>query len=336
MEMDDRKVGFHQNGFGRSSVSSNDHWSDRNGRPAEAAECRDTEAVIASVTAKTSTLDQLPTSGCSSGTNGTRIRKRKSRWDTPPEENPQSRIRTNISGDGKPNIDDEDIPPGFSTPCNNSVIPADASSIAFRCQGRDTLVKLPFDVVLGGSQQRFIASTPLSYGVPSSIMQQYGVLKAEVAEGWAVAAGLPFQPFPPLPPYAKMNGVVPSASAAKREQFNEVAEKAEQGDATCVAHQSGKKRPISSITEPPEMGVSVENEQSDFQRGGGSNSLGRKFFRQQKWNNSKSVPPWVRIRNGWGQGGNTRNGMPGMGFGNGANQYRDSYISEDFNWRGEF
>ncbi|KAL7086177.1 hypothetical protein ACP275_14G323400 [Erythranthe tilingii] len=324
MEMDDRKMEFHQRGYGRLS---NDRWNDQSGKPAEVAECRDTEITTASLSVETSTPNHSA-SGCSAGTNGTRTRKRKSRWDTPPDENLHSRIRTNMSGDGKTDSDD-DVPPGFSSPCIDSVDP-DASSTAFNRQGRDTCIKLPFDTVLGDLQQRYISSIPLSYGVPFSLMQQCG----------NAAPGLPFHPFPPLPPHAHNKGDHRPASVAECASFSEVAEKSEQdnnNNAACVTHHSGEKRPLSWSMDPPEMNNSAENDRPDFQReggGGGSYSLGRKFFRQQKWNHSKQVPPWVRMRNGWaGHAGNTRNDTAGVGFGNGANQFRSC---DDSNWRGDF
>ncbi|KAL0365915.1 UNVERIFIED_CONTAM: Histone-lysine N-methyltransferase ASHH2 [Sesamum radiatum] len=324
---------FHQRlNHGKSSVSY-DHWNDRAGKPAEATECFNTQK-IASGTAEASTLDHSFASSFSSGTNGTRTRKRKSRWDNPAEEHLLPKIMTNLLGDGKPN-NDEDIPPGFSPPCIDSMVPANASSAAPNRQERDTSINHPFDVVLGDSQQRFIARMPVSYGVPSSVMQQFGVRQAETAEVWTVAPGLPFHPFPPLPPHARNTGDPPT-SAAKCASLSGPAEKSEQVTDNSVAHHSGQKHMTTLSVDPPEINISIANDRPEFQREGGSSSLGRKYFRQQKWNPSKLVPPWVRMRNSWGYGGNTRNGVPGVCSGNGANQFRNSYNSEEFNWRGEF
>ncbi|XP_011074812.1 histone-lysine N-methyltransferase ASHH2 isoform X1 [Sesamum indicum] len=331
-ETDDWKTEFHQRlSHGRSSLSY-DHWNDRAGKPAEATECFNTQK-IAPGTAEASTLDHLFASGSSSGTNGTRTRKRKSRWDNPAEEHLHPKIMSNLLGDGKPN-NDEDIPPGFSPPCIDSMVPANVSSAAPTHQERDTSINHPFDVVLGDSQQRFIARMPVSYGVPSSVMQQFGVRQAETAEVWTVAPGLPFHPFPPLPPYARNTGDPPTV-AAKCASLSEPAEKSEQVTCNSVTHHSGQKHMTTHSVDPPEINISFANDRPEFQREGGS-SLGRKYFRQQKWNPSKLVPPWVRMRNSWGYGGNTRNGVPGVCSGNGANQFRNSYNSEEFNWRGEF
>ncbi|KAK4387336.1 Histone-lysine N-methyltransferase ASHH2 [Sesamum angolense] len=332
-ETDDWKTEFHQRlNHGRSLVSY-DHWNDRAGKPAEATECFSAQKV-ASVTAEASTLDHSFASGSSSGTNGTRTRKRKSRWDNPTEEHLHPKIMTNLLGDGKPN-NDEDIPPGFSPPFIDSMVPSNVSSAAPNRLERDTSINHPFDVVLGDSQQRFIARMPVSYGVPSSVMQQFGVRQAETAEVWTVAPGLPFHPFPPLPPHARNIGDPPT-SAAKCTSLSEPAEKSEQVTGNSGAHHSGQKHVTTHSVDPPEINISIANDRPEFQREGGSSSLGRKYFRQQKWNPSKLVPPWVRMRNSWGYGGNTRNGVPGVCSGNGANQFRNSYNSEEFNWRGEF
>ncbi|PIN14114.1 Histone-lysine N-methyltransferase [Handroanthus impetiginosus] len=302
IETEDRKIEFHPRpSYSSLSASSLDHWSNRGGKPAEVIECCATRTEAASGTAQTSIHSSMTV--YNSGTNGARPRKRKSRWDDPAEEHLHPLIRTNLSDDGKPNIA-KDIPPGFSAPCNGSMVPTDASSTALNCQERDASIKNPFDIVLGDSQQRFVASMSVSYGMPSVLMQQLGVIQSETAEGWTVAPGLPFHPFPPLPPYARGKGETPTL-AAKCASSSEPAENSEQSNNTCVAHHSGQKRPICSVY-PSEMDISLANDRPDFQQEGGSYSLGRKYFRQQRWNQSKLAPPWVRMRNGWGIAGNTR------------------------------
>lgn len=269
-------------------MSSGDHWSDQGGKPSESTECYEIQ------------MDHSSASGCS---NGTRIRKRKSRWDIPVDEYMHPRIRTGLSGDGE----DEDAPPGFSSPCKDSVGPE-----------RDACIKHPCNIVLADSQDRFIACMPISYGLPSSVVQQFGALEA--ADIWSVAPGLPFHPFPPLPPSISNREDKPTSPV----------EKAEQDNGICVARHFAKK----GVTMDND---SVVNELPDFQQEGYSGNLGRKYFRQQKLNHSKLPPPWIRMRNGWGSTGNLRNSMPGVDFGNGgANQFVNPHISENFGWRGEF
>lgn len=320
MELDDGKMEFRQHStYGKLSVSSGDHWSDRGGKHADSVECCDKQPVVASGV-ETSTLDNSSASGCSYGTNGTRTRKRKSRWDCPAEECMHPK---------KPNVDN-DIPPGFSSPCNEPVLPATASSTAVSFRGRDAFSKHSSEIVLADSQERFTARLSVSYGVPSSVVRQFGVLEAEDVPVWTVAPGLPFHPFPPLPPCASDKGEQPTLVA---KCVGEPVEKTGQGNAACY---SGKKRTMSCSLDPPEMNITMASEHPDFQPGEGSYNLGRKYFRQQKWNHSKLAPPWLRMKNGWGHSASTRNGVPGVDFGNGTNQFADSYTSENINWRGEF
>lgn len=330
MEVDDGKREFRQNStYGKSS---GDQWSvrggkhadssdrdfkhadssdrggkhdssDRGGKRADSVECCDKESVV--VTGfETSTLDPSSASGGSHGADGTRRRKRKSRWDIPAEECMHPRIRTSFSGDGKQNVDD-DVPPGFSSPCNGSIIPASN-------QERETSVKHPSNIVSADSQERFIARMPLSYGIPSSLVQQFGVLETEAAELWTVAPGLPFHPFPPLPPTAIKKGEQLTAAA---KCVSEPLEKTGEDDDVCY---SGKKRTSPCSLDQPDINISMANEHQDFPGQEGSYSLGRKYFRQQKLNHSKLV------RNGWEDRGSTRNGVPGVGLEHGTNQFGDS------------
>ncbi|KAG8389773.1 hypothetical protein BUALT_Bualt01G0013400 [Buddleja alternifolia] len=275
MEIDNGRIEFHQrSGYGRSSVSY-DQWNDRFGKPSEPNDS-ESRPVVASGAVETSTLDPSPTSVSTSGTHGTRTRKRKSRWDNPAEDN--------------------DIPPGFSSPCIASTVPAVSSSTVPNHQERNTLH--PFDVVLGDSQQRFVSHIPLSYGIPSSVMQQFGSCQGESAVGWSIAPGFTFHPFPPLP-----------LTSAAKSLSSEPAEKAEQGTSFVA---QGQKRKITWNGDTQEINAPFVN---DAPGGSSSHGLDRKYFRQQKWNHPKLAPPWVRMRNGWGH---------------------NSYNSEEVNWRGEF
>lgn len=333
MEMDDGKKEYrHNSTYGKSSVSSGDQWSvlggkhadssdrggkhadssdrggkhgdssDRGRKHADSVECCDKESVVVSGF-ETSTIDHSSASGCSHGTEGTRRRKRKSRWDIPAEECMHPRIRTSFSGAGKLNVDD-DIPPGFSSPRSDPIIPASN-------QERETSIKHPSNIVLADSQERFIARMPLSYGIPTSLMQQFGILEAEAAEVWTVAPGLPFHPFPPLPPSATEKGerLTTAAKCA-----SEPLEKTGQEDVRL----SGKKRTLTCCLDQPDMNISMANGHQDCLGEEGSYILGRKYFRQQKLNQSKLV------RNGWEHLGSTRNGVRGVSLGNGTDQFGDS------------
>ncbi|XP_042059152.1 histone-lysine N-methyltransferase ASHH2-like [Salvia splendens] len=263
MEMDDGKREFRQQSTnGKLSVSSGDHRNGRGGKHADSVESCDKQPVVVSGI-ETSAPNLSSASGCSNGTNGTRTRKRKSRWDTPPEECMHPNIRARLSVDRNQNADN-DIPPGFSTPCNDSIIPATTCSNAISHQERETFRKHPSGIVLADSQDRFVARMPVSYGIPSSLMQQFGVI-GEAAAVWTVAPGLPFHPFPPLPPCASDKGEEPSPVA---KCVNEPLEKSRQDDVASHVRYSGKKRT------PTEMNISIENEHPDFQQEEGSRKLG--------------------------------------------------------------
>ncbi|XP_057773185.1 histone-lysine N-methyltransferase ASHH2-like [Salvia miltiorrhiza] len=285
MEMDDGKMEYRQHStYGKLSVSSGDHWSDRGGKHADSVECCDKLPVVVSGI-ETSTLDHSSASGCINETNGTRTRKRKSRWDTPPEECMHPGIRANLSGDGRQNVDN-DTPPGFSTPCNDTIVPAAAFSNAPSHQERETVIKHQSSIVLADSQDRFVACMPVSYGIPSSLVQQSGVLEGEAAEVWTVAPGLPFHPFPPLPPCVSNKG---KQSSPLAKCVSEPLEKTGQDDAV---RYSGKKRTMTCSLDTPEMNISTAH--PNFQPEEGSHDMGRKYFRQQKLNHSKFGPPWLR------------------------------------------
>lgn len=291
-EREDGRIESHQpSSHGGSSVSY-DHQSDRG------------------ATAETSTLD-LSASGSSCGAHEPKTRKRKSRWDIPVGP-PNSRTGTNSAGDSKLNID-EDAPPGFSSPCNGSVIPINDAS---------TAINHP-ETVLADSQPRFVARMPLSYGVPYSLMQQFGIHQAESPDRWAVAPGLAFQPFPPLP-VGRLTSTARGASLSEG-----CTEKSGQCTDTFVTIQTDQQ-----YTKTSDIDSEGRNGQPDFQQGGSCN-LGRNYFKQQKLNHVKMAPPWVRMRNGWGfMGNNARNGLPGVGLANGPKDFRNSYNDEVY--RGEF
>ncbi|KAK4391036.1 Histone-lysine N-methyltransferase ASHH2 [Sesamum angolense] len=334
MERDDGKIELHHQhlSYGGLAVSYN-HLCDRGAKPSE-INTPEMQSAAASGTVETSTPDLPSALGTSCGNNTTKTRKRKSRWDNPVEEYPHSRSRINVAGDEKLNTD-EDAPPGFSSPCNGSHrVQSDAAATTINHRERERCIKKhPVDIISGDSQLRFAARMPLSYGVSYSVMQQFGVRKAETSDCWTVAPGVPFHPFPPLPSQPHGKEELPT-SAAGCASFTETVEKMEQNNDTCVTYLTGQIHPGMCSIDPPEQNVSVANGPPDFQQGGLC-SLGRKYFRQQKWNHSKLAPPWVRMRNGWGHAGNNaRNVPPGLGLGNGPNEFRNSYNSENVNWRG--
>ncbi|EPS67389.1 hypothetical protein M569_07380, partial [Genlisea aurea] len=188
-----RRNDFQQRLMHSSVLGSSSHcFADRSGK----SSCGDSQPIAPSASASTAVPVGLSsTLPCSPATSGTRIRKRKSRWDCPAEDYPNSRVRSNFMGDEKMNIDD-DVPPGFSfnncAPLNSCCNQERETKIDEEMHMKQNL----WDTVCGEPQSKFNARMPLSYGIPYSAVQQVGVLKEQ---GWVRAPGVPFHPFPPLP-----------------------------------------------------------------------------------------------------------------------------------------
>ncbi|CAK9160364.1 unnamed protein product [Ilex paraguariensis] len=322
---------FHRDSNCNRVLASHHLCCDHGGRPTEAIDC-----VNQSFHAATAADGDCSVS-CSSGcvTNGTKIRKRKSRWDQPVEANPNSRsqhkeprilqMETNITNNARQNID-EDVPPGFSPPLNGRLVPANTASSTLGYY-KEKVKGGPCEVVTGYLQERFISHLSVSYGIPLLLVQQFGTPQAEPAEGWVVAPGMPFHPFPPLPPYPR-DKRDPFPCAANPVTMSQPAEKTRPGCHSPVVSHSDQNAPSTSGVGPPHAEIPTANCQNNFQQVRGScYSLGRKYFRQQKWNNSKPAPPWIRNRNGWGfVGNNPRNGT---GVGNTANEFKGPYCLEE-------
>lgn len=319
MERDDGALEYHQPTSNGGLSVSYDQRSDRGGNPTEATNSLETQQVAASVSAETSILE-LSASGSSCRTSEQpKTRKRKSRWDTPVELL-DPKCRNNLVGDDKHNVD-EDMPPGFGTPCNVPMIPSDASSTATDHQEREMQMKqCCLNIVLGEPQLRFSARVPITYGVPYSVMQRFEVPQAEISDGWTTAPGVPFHPFPPLPPCSPAE--LDRSTSARCASTSEPIQMAGQSSDTCLTYQTYQQNTQTCSMDSPEKNVPAAVGRPDLQQGG-SCSLGRKFFRQQKFIQSK-LPPWVRMRNGWGSAGNNaRIGLPGVGLANGANEFRN-------------
>lgn len=230
----------------------------------------------------------------------------------------------NVDDDGQ-NFD-EDVPPGFS-PLNGSLVSSNASSTAAGLhQESGFRSEYPCEAVMGQPQERFISRLPMSFGIPLPAVQQFGTPQGETAESLAVAAGIPFHPYPPLPPYPHdRRGPTPAASSLTVKSAVKV-----EGFHNPSTHHSDQNILSTSSANPPHMEIPGSINQHNFQRiRGTSNCLGRKYFRQQKWNNAKMVPPLFRSRPGRGNmGNNPGNGMNCIGIGTGVNEPKHPYNSE--------
>ena len=148
-DRDDNRMEFNRGSNSHSFSASQTHLRDKSTTPMEATDC------IKQITAEKVPVDAAMSEGCSAScssggtTNGIKTRKRKSRWDQPKEEKilpilPQmsnsssqpeisevvldqsspgtlnrsfQQFDPNRADDGRLNID-EDLPPGFSSPCD--------------------------------------------------------------------------------------------------------------------------------------------------------------------------------------------------------------------------
>lgn len=258
--------------------------------------------------------------------NGTKTRKRKSRWDQ------EAETKDDCQQDKDDAPPGYEFPPGFSAPINN---------LKEHCTSKQP--------VMGHRQHRFISHLPVSFGIPFNMVQQFGTPQIGTSEGWAVAPGIPFHSFPPLPtnslgrmdsvpplassqvshqpaqtspPHHESHKIDPMPSATNNQKPNQPSQNCFQ-DYPCYTQNPTAR--TSGANPPPEVAT---GEQS-HQRPNGSFNLGRRYFRQQKWSGSKLPPPWLRMRNGWGYtGNNQKNGMCNVGLGSVATEFRSSHGPE--------
>ncbi|XP_068651991.1 uncharacterized protein [Aristolochia californica] len=293
---------------------SHKRWHDQDTRPSDAIQCigqtnhgptvnSTSQSENTSSAHNVSTPQELCPVTVSNISNGTkRIRKRKSRWDQPEETNlaqPLEPIdaqvvdpslhrereislqQAAISEEVQKQVcsvkaetisdhvgDGPDAPPGFSS----SAI--DSSNISSAACPTSTV---------GQPQPRYLAHLPVSYGIPWTLVQEFGITKTEGGDQWEVAPSVPFHPFPPLPPY-------PPEATGFGEEI--------QGPQGCCLM-------ASSDVLPTGVNNLDGNERVRWSSGEG---LGRRYFKQQKWNNNwgNRLPPWVR-RRGRGFKGNNNN-----------------------------
>ncbi|KAA8546452.1 hypothetical protein F0562_002809 [Nyssa sinensis] len=364
VDSDDGRMEFQRGSNCNRFPALHNDWRDQSGRATEAIDCVK-QSTLATTPNDSGIQDGCSASSSSTcATNGTRNCKRKSRWDQPAETNsPRSpqhkelKIQLDhINGISKDAIEgknflgcvhnisqqveagrtdevwqniDEDVPPGFLPSRNGPLVSSNISSAPIDLHGENVNhAKFP-EVFMGNLRERFSSRLSVSYGIPLSVVQQFGTPQADIPEGWAIAPGMPFHPFPPLPPYPRDKRETFSC-AANPMTMNQLAEKVEHDSRDPATCPSNQETPSTSGSRPPDVNIPSGNIQHNFQPVRGSSySLGRRYFRQQKWNNSKLGPPWIRKRIGWGSmGNNSRNGMCGVGVGSVANEFKGSYSAE--------
>ncbi|KAL3513728.1 hypothetical protein ACH5RR_026445 [Cinchona calisaya] len=275
IDRDDCRMEYHHGSTHDKISASHANSSDCAGVPTEVL-----DDIAKPVLASSSVDTRMP--DVSTGSRGTR--KRKSRWDQPSKGSPDLGADASRAGDGANDMN-EDIPPGFSFPLNHPMLPSDAyGSDIDHMEGR---------IHMGHPQPRFISRSSVAYGVPISIVQQFGTYQAETSENWIVGPGMPFQPFPPLPPYSRDKSKHSTMSRACQKPY-----------------QDSHYRATNSSQNPPSTsggtGVGMETiNRPDFRCVGGPHNLARKYFRQEKWNSSTAAAPQIQKRNGWGFMGNS-------------------------------
>ncbi|XP_050388298.1 histone-lysine N-methyltransferase ASHH2 [Argentina anserina] len=368
VDRDDGKMEFNRiSSYSRYSTS-HDNWRDQTERSTEVAD-NAKQSVVKSSPSASKVIQDGSSTPCTGGcaTTETKVRKRKSRWDQPAatvpdpsshsnkeqkieskqlESSPLPRIGdvtsypenkskegrnfcstvhdfsqqvgADMVYDGKQNTLD-DAPPGFSSCLNTAMVSCLSTSS-----------------VIGHPQAKFVSRVPVSYGIPLSIMEQYGTPHAEIADTWVVAPGMPFHPFPPLPPCPRDKK--DSSHNVNHASVNPTPEEQQESCATTNCHSEestpsttgGTQADIGTLCADNQLGTKRERE-SSYEA-----PLGRRYFKQQKWNHPKSRPPWVRDRIGWGcNGNNFRGGTNNTGIGSVGNELRAPYCSEDMNYRVE-
>ncbi|GMI78381.1 hypothetical protein HRI_001507400 [Hibiscus trionum] len=313
-----RKHGYRDKDEGRMEFhrvsASHNNWRDQAVRATEATDCV-TQSVAGTTSTDTSTKEGGSSSVGVSQTNGTRIRKRKSRWDQPadPEKidslSPKKLQCSTLSTLGQATSDHAekinsgdnkcheifcngnqsfqlDAPPGFSSPLNTSLVASVSPSTATRfSQPKVCPSKFP-DAVVAHPQKRFISRLPVSYGIPLPILQQFGAPQGESLETWRMAPGMAFHPFPPLPPCPPDKKDTQPASAASSVGISADIKEAQQDSRRPATSYSDESIPSTAGGNHPESNTNIQ--QALKRTRDSSYDLGKKYFRQQK----RKGPPW--------------------------------------------
>lgn len=329
MDRDDGRTDFHRSSKCSKFPVSQNYWNEHGVRPTEATDS--VKHLMVATPPLDSSVQEGNSGSCTGAnqTNVTRTRKRKSRWDQPAEVKlnkypPQDEsIRPS---DGRKEFED-DVPPGFSSPIGHRMA---ATGVTEYSRLNVCHQKYSMEVVMGNPQAKFISRLPVSYGIPLSIVKQNGSPLTGSVEGWAVAPGTPFSPFPPLPPFPRdKKDQLPSCTMRPSATEQPV----RQQD-SCVPIASAGCTPPAAGTNQPDTGTIGSNSQYTHKRPRGfSCDLGKRYFKQQKWNNAKFGPPWLWKRNGWGS--MTNNPNNGSLCSNVMSDQRGPYCSEDVNCRVE-
>ncbi|KAJ1387368.1 Zinc finger, CW-type [Sesbania bispinosa] len=285
MDRDDNRVESHRSFNCNRFSASHNHRHEQDSRPTEAIDCGQQSMVV------TTSVDAATPEGCSTLSTdrveikGTKKRKRKSRWDQPAETNSHSDAVIS-STDESQNIH-EDVPPGFSCPIRSLNASLNSGDPALQNASHSGC---PSDLVIGHPKEKFNSRLPVSYGIPWSVVQQYGTPHAEITGCWVTAPGMPFNPFPPLPPYPRDDKDCQPSNTTNAMTIDKPAEVQQCDTSGLVNCCSDDMIPSTTGSNPEDMNLPCEDDKHDTKRlKDDSNDLGRRYFRQQKWNNSKYI-----------------------------------------------
>ncbi|KAJ8773413.1 hypothetical protein K2173_028590 [Erythroxylum novogranatense] len=229
----------------------------------------------------------------------------------------------------------EDVPPGFSSLVTPNVVSSNDSSTCDLSQQNVCYSKCSGGGVVGYPQKKFISRLPVSYGIPLPIVQQFGLYQTEAVDSWVIAPGMPFFPFPPLPPLP--HHTLPSSSCdVNSMETNEAAEGGKHENCNPAYAYLNDDSASTAGANHSDVDIPVANVQQTVKRAREPlYDLGRRYFKQQKWNKA-SVPPRVRKRNGWGSiANNSRGVICSSDIGSIANEQRNSYCLQDVSSRVE-
>ncbi|ESW09471.1 hypothetical protein PHAVU_009G130100 [Phaseolus vulgaris] len=302
LDRDDNRMESNRSFSGSRFSASHSHRPEQDLRAAEVIDCSQ-QSMLGTTPVDADTQESCPAHSLDGvEIKGAKKRKRKSRWDQPAETNSLSDAVMSSIGESQ-NIH-EDVPPGFSCPIgplNASAL--NSGNLVLQNASRSGC---PSDSVVGHSKRKFNSRLPVAYGMPWSVAHQYGTPHTEFPERWVTAPGIPFIPFPPLPPYPRDNkDCQPSnnnsamiidlpAEAMISDQSAEVKEGHNSSMVSCCADDM---IPSTTGANPEESNLLFEENEAKRMKGD-SHDLVRKYYKQQKWNNSKIHRPWFQ-RNAW-------------------------------------
>ncbi|CAL0305489.1 unnamed protein product [Lupinus luteus] len=294
IDRDGNRVESHRSFYSNRFSAPHNHQHEQDLRPTEAI-----DRVHQSMPVTTSVGDvpqegRSPVSQDAIEKKGTKQRKRKSRWDQPAETN--SFPNTVIGSIHGSRSTQEDVPPGFPVPVGSLPAPLNSGvpSSQNACQTGSSS-----DSVIVHPKEKFNSGVPVMYGMPLSLVQQYGTPHAEIAESWIIAPGMTFNSFPPLPSYPRDEKNFSPSNAANAMSIDQIAEVRQCDTSGPSISSSDDMIPRITGANPDDMNLpSEENEHISKRLKGDSCDLGAKQFRQQNWNNPKIHRPWLR-RNAW-------------------------------------